>query len=219
MRCAKCGHVWLAGAEGEAGIGDSFENSFEVSAPAAFEPPPIPMPPPEEDMPLRFGSALPSLPPLPRLTRGQSLITCGALTVAILLILIVARHPLVARVPALAHAYAAIGLINDLAGLELDLQLTRAEKCLVSGRDMLCIEGVIVNKSSRPLPSLPIFVTALDTAGKPFTDPGGKPILAWTIAPESGKLLPGETKGFSLTVPYPDQMIADFDYGFTDDSQ
>ena len=140
------------------------------------------------------------------------------LVAAIVILCAFGRHTLAAHSPILSRIFAMLSVHHESPENQLDIQLTSAEKCLVAGRDMLCIEGTVSHKGHEPLNVPPVYVTALNVDGKEFTDAEGLPILRWTVTVETGKLLAGETRSFSLREPYPDQAITDFDYGFVDDA-
>lgn len=216
VRCVKCQHVWLVGdavptadatpaVEGSfadvlADIPDDADITIEANVPPA-------------GMTHKILYLLAQLKITPRQAQMISLL----LLVAILVLGIFGRHTLAGRSPFLARAFAMLGIQHESAANQFEIQLSRAEKCLLNGRDMLCIEGKVTHNGQEPLEVPPIRITALNIDGKIFTDADGKAILIWTVTPEKGKLLPGETRPFSLTVPYPEQAITDFDYGFTDD--
>lgn len=150
------------------------------------------------------------------ITPQQAKIISIVLAVAILALLLAGRHRLTARSQALADLYAMTGVQKRNTARFFDLALTRAEKCFVSGRDMLCFEGLISHKGQMPEQVPMVKITAYGVDGQPLIDKTEGSALAWTIQPKTGKMLPGEVRDFSLTAPYPDQTIADFDYDFTD---
>lgn len=216
VRCVKCQHVWLVGeavpvvdtilaqeasfAEVLADVPDNINITSETSA--------LPDG--------RFQKIIALLSHL-AITPRQAQVISLVLLAAILVLGVFGRHTMAARSPFLARVFALLGVQHESASSQLDINLSRAEKCLLNGRDMLCIEGRVTHNGQEPLEVSPIRITALNIDGKIFTDADGKAILVWTVTPEKGKLLPGETRPFSLTVPYPEQAITDFDYGFTDD--
>ncbi len=208
LRCAKCQHVWMVGEAVETpAIASEPEPALATPTPVFTKPP---LPPTAT---FRMENVAAKLPRLPQRLAWSLII--------LLLLLIVGtfffgRHALAERFPSLDSFYRAAGMIRPTAIESFDLQLTRAEKCLLSGRDMLCIVGTVTNKAEKPLPVPPIYVAALDKDGREFTDFEGHAILVWSPPPMTGKLLPGEARDFSITEPYPDKTITDFDYGFTD---
>jgi predicted Zn finger-like uncharacterized protein len=216
VRCVKCQHVWLVGdavpiadtipaveasfAEVLADVPDDNVVVIEANAPS-------------EGKIQKLLDLLAHLTITPRQAQVISLV----LLAAILVLGVFGRHTLAARSPFLAHIFVMLGVQHESAANQFEIQLSRAEKCLLNGRDMLCIEGKVTHNGQEPLDVPPIRITALNIDGKIFTDADDKAILVWTVTTEKGKLLPGETRPFSLTVPYPEQAITDFDYGFTDD--
>lgn len=198
-----------------------------------FIPPPAapPLsPPPERQKPLLERRA-PPLPTthflqnleekaalLPRLPRRLAWTMVVLLLCGLVATLYLGRAKLAARFPLLEDAYRAAGLLNPAPLESFDLQLTKAEKCFISGRAMLCLAGVVTNRSELALTVPTIYITGLDGHGREFTDMDGRGIVSWRIPAEAGKLLPRETRNFSLTEPYPEKPVTDFDYGFIDDA-
>lgn len=241
LRCARCRHAWRAGPDGP--VPDETPVAmpvavadFPASAPNPADdyippPPAPPLPPPPEHRPPVVEKPVPPLPSanflqnleetaskLPRLPRRLAWTMVALLLCGLLLALFLGRHKLAARFPLLEEAYRAAGLINPAPLDSFDLQLTKAEKCLISGRAMLCLAGTVTNRSDIAHTVPTIYITALDGQGQEFTDSDGRGILFWRIPAEGGKLLPRETRNFSLTEPYPEKTVTDFDYGFIDDA-
>ena len=183
----------------------------EMPPPAYTTPPPLPPP----SMMQTMDKVAAQLPRLPRRLAWSLVILLLVLMTALFY---AGRHKLVMRFPTLESFYVAAGWILPPAVESFDIELTQAEKCLISGRDMLCLAGHVVNKSDRPLAVPTIYITALNAQGREFTNDEGRVIFSWIIEPEGSKLLPGESKAFNLTKPYPDKAVTDFDYGFTDDT-
>lgn len=244
LRCARCRHVWRAGPDGpvaEEQAAPVVAVAETVAAAAAnqgarvaeeFIPPPeVVVPPPERIRPERAEKRAPPLPStgflqnieetaakLPRLPRRLAWAMIIFLLLGLMLALLLGRAKLAARFPVLEGAYRAIGLMNPVPLESFELQLTKAEKCFISGRAMLCLAGTVTNRAEQALAVPTIYITALDAQGREFTDGDGQAILTWRIMPEAGKLLPRETRNFSLTEPYPEKTVTDFDYGFIDDA-
>ncbi|MBP7252003.1 MAG: zinc-ribbon domain-containing protein [Alphaproteobacteria bacterium] len=248
LRCARCRHVWRAGPDGPMPDEPPSVAPSPVVRPAAVSPvvvePPGPAddfipPPPAPPLPpplLEIRHPLverrpPPLPStnflqnmeetaamLPRLPRRLAWTMIVLLLCGLTLTLFLGRYKLAARFPLLEGAYRAAGLINPAPLESFDLQLTKAEKCFISGRAMLCLAGTVTNRSEAAQSVPTIYVTALDSHEREFTDIDGHGILSWRIPAETGKLLPRETRSFSLTEPYPEKTVTDFDYGFIDDA-
>jgi predicted Zn finger-like uncharacterized protein len=241
LRCAKCHHVWKADSQGV--VVEEAVLAAVTAAPIVSEhsaPRDTPVAPDhggtvseKRVAPLVFTK--PPLPPtslisaplmhnverivvkLPRLPRRLAWCMCIVLLLVMVLALWVGKYKVVARFPSLEHFYIEAGLINPQVVDSFDLQLKQAEKCLISGRNMLCLTGTVTNKTALALAVPVIYISALDKDGQEFKDKEGKAMLTWKIIPESDKLLPKEVRNFSLTEPYPDKTITDFDYGFIDD--
>lgn len=225
VRCARCQHIWVVNRPDSApgpialhdpvAVGHDFAADLaEMDAESSVMPAAGAAEAGDGVWLRKLVSALRLLSLTPRQAKLLSLLVF----LAIVLLGVFGRHTLAARSPLLGRVFALVGVRYESADIHLDLQLTRAEKCLVYGRDMLCIEGTITHKGHETLSIPSIRVTALNVDGKPFVDTAGQAILNWTVKPPQGTILPAETLPFNLTVPYPDQAIADFDYGFADAS-
>lgn len=244
LRCARCRHVWRAGPDGPVAeeqaapivavpdkVADALANQVTAVAEEFIPPPEVVAPPLERIRAVRKERRAPPLPSsgflqniedtaakLPRLPRRLAWAMVFLLLLGLMLALLIGRDKLAARFPVLEGAYRAIGLMNPVPLESFDLQLTKAEKCFISGRAMLCLAGTVTNRAEQPLAVPTIYISALDGQGREFIDQDGQAILTWRITPEAGKLLPRETRNFSLTEPYPEKTVTDFDYGFIDDA-
>lgn len=219
LRCARCQHVWYSGGEGIADTQtlDGPQAFAALLAAAgstatypAFSPPPV-VP---ENFRQSLDRAAQSWPRLPkRLAWAISLL----LLLLTLLTGYLGREVLAARFAFLESFYVTLGMMPPPPVENFDLQLQKAEKCLISGRDMLCLSGQVVNRSGKALKPPTIYITALNHAGEEFTDADGRVLLTWRVEDTGSKLPPGEARDFAVTEPYPDKAIADFDYGFIND--
>ena len=223
VRCTKCQHVWAVGKLNHSppaapplpqAVGGSFADILaDIPENFEIEPSDETAAVTDEQPRAQWGYWISFLYLTPRQAKLTSLI----LLAVVLAVGWTARMSLAIRSPILAQIYGALGIQYEKAKYQLEIQLTRAEKCLVAGRDMLCIDGVVTHKGHEPLDIPLMYVTALNVDNKEFTDSNGHPILTWTVKTDASKLLPGESRPFSLTEPYPDQAITDFDFGFIDD--
>lgn len=219
LRCARCQHVWYSGSEGEADPQalDGHQAFAAMLAAAgatatypAFSPPPVV----SENFRQTLDRAARSWPRLPkRLAWFISLI----LLFLTLMTGYLGREVLAARFAFLETFYITLGMMSPPPVENFDLLLQKAEKCLISGRDMLCLSGQVVNRSGKARKPPTIYITALNHAGEEFTDADGRVLLTWRVEDSGSKLSPGEARDFALTEPYPDKAIADFDYGFIND--
>jgi predicted Zn finger-like uncharacterized protein len=225
LRCAKCQHVWLAAADGSVlAVPETMSPetppavtalsartaTLAIPEAASFTPPPLP-PVVRPSRVEKIVEKVPRLPP--KLAWGVT----GILLLLLLCGLWFGRYALAARFAGLESFYLMTGLIHLSDTDQLDLQLTRAEKCQVTGRVMLCLNGQVTNRGTKPVLVPALYITALDIQDKGFLNSDGTPILSWTVPAETGTLLPGDTRSFALTEPYPDKTITDFDYGFIDE--
>lgn len=214
LRCARCQHVWQMAADGvatlqQAEVTQSFAAMLTGASATypAFSPPPVP----SDTFWQNLDRVARSWPRLPRrLAWAMSLL----LLFLTLMTGYFGRESLAARFEFLERFYITLGLMLPLPVESFDLHLQKAEKCLISGRDMLCLSGQVVNRSGKALKPPTVYITALNNDGHEFTDGAGHAILTWQVKDSGSKLLPGETRDFELMEPYPDKAIADFDYGF-----
>lgn len=214
LRCARCQHVWQTASHDAAPAEEPQAFAAMLAAAGVSYPAFAPPPSLSENFQQTLDRAAKSLPRLPRrLAWAISLL----LLLLTLLTGYLGRETLAARFEFLERFYIALGLVLPPPVESFDLQLQKAEKCLISGRDMLCLNGQVVNRAGKALKPPTIYITALNHAGNEFTDAEGRAILTWQVKDTGSKLLPGEARDFAVTEPYPDRAIADFDYGFIND--
>lgn len=218
LRCARCQHVWHSGGEAAGAATPSFDENqpFAAMLAAANIAYPTFAPPPalSDNFRQTLDRAARSWPRLPKRLAWAITLLLLFLT---LLTGYLGREALAARFVFLETFYIALGMMLPPPVETFDLQLQKAEKCLISGRDMLCLSGQVVNRSSKALKPPTIYITALNHAGEEFTDADGRVLLTWRVKGIGSKLPPGEARDFAVTEPYPDKAIADFDYGFIND--
>ena len=181
-----------------------------------FEPPPsqpdpiAPLPKLEPDLEpevaleddLEFVAA-PAPPPKP--TRKASVkgrggrapaiaLAAGAVAVIVVLAAVILfRQQVVQAVPAAAGAYAAVGLPVDRLGLVIEQVKSRA--VLEAGRPVLSVTGVVRNTRDLAAEAPPIRVSLLDKAGNPVAGKIAQPL--------NGRIPPGATRYFAISLPDP----------------
>jgi hypothetical protein len=103
------------------------------------------------------------------------------------------RGPIVQQFPALAGAYAAIGLGVNVIGLEF--AGIRTLKSLQQGAEVLVVDGTIHSVAGHEVPVPPVIVTLLGARGEALYE--------WSVRPNAGELEPAETVAFEtrLTAP------------------
>ncbi|WP_108398200.1 DUF3426 domain-containing protein [Devosia submarina] len=104
-----------------------------------------------------------------------------------------ARVPIVARFPAMAGAYEAIGLPVNVLGL--DFTDVETQRSLRNGKDVLIVSAQILGLNAAPTPVPAIVVTLLDSHGQS--------IYAWSIAPSVSDLMAGERATFDTQLAMP----------------
>ena len=108
------------------------------------------------------------------------------------------RAQIVAYAPGAAKLYEMAGIAVESApkiGEGLDLRGVTANRRILDGRQILMIEGSVVNVSGEPRP-----VPALRVG---LTDPEGIEVANWTFAPESVDLPPGGETSFQTSMEDP----------------
>jgi predicted Zn finger-like uncharacterized protein len=103
------------------------------------------------------------------------------------------RKDIVARYPAMAGVYEAIGLGVNVAGLEFSN--VAAQRSLHNGKDVLVVSAQIVGLDTTPTTVPPVVVTLLDDHGQS--------IYAWSIAPSIDDLMAGERATFDTQLVMP----------------
>ncbi|MDP1732706.1 MAG: zinc-ribbon domain-containing protein [Devosia sp.] len=130
--------------------------------------------------------------PLARIRRAARLVALG-----LLLTLIVAgiafRTEIVRGLPALAGAYAALGMKVNIVGLEF--RDTHTLMTLRSGANVLKVDARIYSVASRPVIVPPVVVTLLDE--------NGAALYEWSVTPETRDLEPGEVVDFTTQLSSP----------------
>jgi predicted Zn finger-like uncharacterized protein len=169
VRCSRCGHRWFVALEIEAPEAEApEEETLEDEAfEAPREPASAPLPPRRpEALPVTVDRHTQMLPPVteePRRFRPAAIAAGAGLVLLILalVVLVLARHQIVAAVPALRPVFETVGLtVERSSGFELrDLAVTRKDE---NGKIVLVVTGRLTNVSSREQSLPPLRVALLD---------------------------------------------------------
>lgn len=195
VRCARCGHTWLAVAPPE-----QIEGAPPPAMPPATFPDGTPMPP-ETDLP-----AIPP-PPSARMPRGSRAgwAALALVTLTLLAVIFTARDGIVELWPPALRLYQTLGLDAAAgtmpgAGTGLTLRNVSSEMTAGAGGDVLWIRGEVANTSdvARPVPALQVALTG----------PDGQALHRWSFTVGVDRLAPGETARFETSLRNPDAAAA-----------
>jgi predicted Zn finger-like uncharacterized protein len=190
VKCARCAHVWHAASPAGVPVqADAIE--LEEPMPETIAPPTV-VPRVEEtpDVMIWAGSDIP-----PRRSSRLQTIGIAAACIAVLAAgLTIFRESVVAFVPAIGPAYAAIGLPVDLSGLNLEIEAQAMEEA-GDGATTLVVKGRVANVSSeeRPVPQIRATLFSKENAE----------LHSWTFDPGVKTLKPGETHEFEQKLAQP----------------
>lgn len=135
--------------------------------------------------------------PLARLRRAARL--SGALILASLLVgAVFARTTIVQQFPAMAGVYSAVGLGVNVVGLTF--QDVTTLRTLVDGKELLIVTATIKGAVNAPVPVPPVVVSLIDG--------GGRPIYQWSVKPDAGDLMAGETSALKTQLTLPPGDVA-----------
>ncbi len=231
VKCAKCGHSWTqmpeeddgvqADAPGVEQISESLRES-RIGSDA-------PEPDDEVDFGVDFGAGLQDEPeadddPAPR--RGavpdapvRKPRRSGAARLAWLLLIVVVggvvggtlafQSSIVSAWPNAKRFYDLVGLTSVPGTAKFGFQNVKHSDIKVDGRDLIRIEGELVNLSEVPgdVPDLRVN----------FLDAEGRVVKTWRFPPPERKMLPDETVTFVTQVPAPPPEARRMDVGLATD--
>jgi len=151
-----------------------------------------------------------NLPAFPRERRSGAAVAWLALAVAVLLLGgagVAARDAVVAAWPPAARLYSTVGLSAELPGSGLEFRNVTTQRRLESDREVVVIEGEVVNVSNRDrvVPPLRAALTS-----------EGKEISYWTFEATQSRLLPGESARFVTRTDEPAEAATDIKIRFAD---
>jgi predicted Zn finger-like uncharacterized protein len=194
VRCANCGHQWHASAP--MALPDNLDEPVE---------------PPVAPQPFRSRGPGHNLPGFPRRSRPPGVaIAWAALALAVLVLLaagVAARNAVVAAWPPAERLYTAVGLIAEPPGTGLEFRNVTTARRLESDREVVVIEGDVVNVSNRDrlVPHLRAALTADD-----------REINSWTFDATQSRLLPGESARFVTHTDEPSEEATGLSLRFDD---
>lgn len=191
VKCARCAHIWHASSP--AGVpATPVETALHEPPPETIAPPTV-MPPVEPEAPAEMIWAGSDIPPRKsgRLATIGLAAACTALVAAGLYIF---RDTVVAYVPGVGPAYAALGVPVDLTGLELNIE-AKSMTASGDGSTTLVVEGSVVNPTSeeRPVPHIRATLQNKDKAE----------LHSWTFDAGVKTLKPGERHEFRQELAQP----------------
>lgn len=192
VRCANCGHQWHQRAPID------FPQILQPEAPPSAPPPGGPSRAP--------GANLPGFPRRPH--RGGAAIAWGVLALAVIIVALAAwvgRDAIMAAWPPSERLYAAIGGVTELPGTGLEFRDVKTERRLESNRELVVIEGSVVNTSNRDR-QVPLLRAALTAEGHEVT--------AWTFQATQSRLLPGESARFVTRTDEPTEAATGLSLDF-----
>ena len=103
------------------------------------------------------------------------------------------RVPVVARFPAMAGVYEAVGLKVNVVGLEFSNVTTL--RTLRDGKEMLIVSAQILGVEAQPAPVPPVVVTLIDSHGQG--------VYEWSVTPAVRDLMGGERATFDTQLILP----------------
>lgn len=185
VKCARCSHIWHA-------IGEAVAPAAVVAeAPVAAAPRPEPVL--KAEVPPEMIWANSDLPP-----RRSRMATGGIIAAVVTLTafgLIQFRQSVVGLAPALAPAYAALGLSVDTVGLDLKIEAHAMSDASQDGATTLVVTGSIANVTAEERPVPRIRATLFDK--------DRKELHSWTFDSGIGTLKPGESHDFRQELAQP----------------
>jgi predicted Zn finger-like uncharacterized protein len=193
VKCARCAHVWHATAARE--TGGAIESALAEERPLAAAPPAdiAPPVPAADTIPPEMIWANADLPP------KRSRMALGGIVAAVVTLsafaLVQFRQSVVAAVPALAPAYAALGLEVDTVGLDITIEAHAMKDSSEDGASTLVVTGSIANVTAEERPVPRIRATLFDK--------DKQELHTWTFDAGIATLKPGETHDFRQVLAQP----------------
>lgn len=211
MRCARCGHTWLADLPSKITAVQTNTNKVsektqafpEVKKQTISEPPPAvkPIPP---------GSSLPTPWRDPKWKKWRIAAMAGTGVIVLALIIW-----MVWKGASDESSWLRSGGLSEVIGLTvnhatdgLSLQQVRSERRYIDGGMQLVVEGEVFNRSQVLSPVPDILVTAVGSDGKAIQD--------WKIDAPTATLAPGDKAPFQSTVAMPPGNVAEISLSFVE---
>jgi len=117
----------------------------------------------------------------------------------ILVVLVLARGPIVSAIPGTAALYRGVGLLGDEVGVGLEIRDVRSARQRDGADEVLTIEGIVANVTDEPL-ELPEIRVSL-------SDADGEELQFVTVPPDMPTLPPGETVSFEARISNPSAIV------------
>ena len=194
VRCAHCGHTWLAELPPETGTARTDQLSALAAADTGKAPPAYQLPVAPKEKPFW--------------QKDWFLASVAVIAACILLWMAVDRREIAQKYPSMEAVYDRVGLHIYHAGEGLELQDVRSEMKFDGGTMQLSVEGKIHNKTDKPQ-SIPNLLAA--AAG-----PSGAVMQSWQIDAPAATLAPGETKTFTSEIRAPQGTVANINLHFVE---
>lgn len=191
VKCARCGHVWHAASPAGVPV-TPVSAAHDEPLPETIAPPTV-MPPVEEEAPPEMIWAGSDIPP--RKSGRMATIGLAAACVAVVAAgLYVFRETVVAYVPGVGPAYAALGMPVDLSGLELTIE-AQSKTASGDGGTKLLVKGAIANPTGeeRAVPRIRATLLSKDKVE----------LHSWTFDAGVKTLKPGERHEFEQELAQP----------------
>ena len=199
VRCSTCGNRWRAYQDRAESESETPEDDLLV------EERPLPAPP-DDDIEFVAAPVTPSRRPAPkRRPVGLYVVaTVGVGLAALAGLAVILRQQVATAMPATAPLFAGIGLPVNTLGLVIES--VKSQAVLQAGRPALSVTGAIRNTRDGPVQAPPIRINLLDK--------GGKQVSTTLIQPLNGKVPPGATRYFAISLPAPPAALHDLEIRF-----
>jgi len=195
VRCARCGHTWVAELPPEPGTAKAEQLSALAPADTATKAPPafrLPVAPKEK----------------PFWIKDWFLACLAVIAACILLWMAVDRKDIAERYPFTEDFYDRVGLHIYHAGEGLELLNVRSEVKLDGGMTQLTVEGTIHNKTDKPQSIPDLLAAAVGSSGIIMQ--------SWQIDAPKAKLGPGESVPFTSEIHAPQGTVANMNLHFVE---
>ncbi|MGE3623127.1 MAG: DUF3426 domain-containing protein [Bdellovibrionales bacterium] len=198
VRCARCGHMWLAQMPDQPAA--ALAQQLSALAPA-------------DDVETRVPPVLRQLPAVPRESRSflhSDWFLAGLLLVTSLVMLwaVLDRQDIAERWPVLEPLYETVGLHIYHVGEGLSLRQVRSEIRFEGGISNLIVEGEIYNDTAEAQKIPDILAAAIG--------PDGKTMQSWQIDVSEATVAPGATVPFTSSIRAPESNVTEIALHFVE---
>jgi predicted Zn finger-like uncharacterized protein len=189
VRCARCGHTWLAEAPPEPAA--ALADQLSALAPPDRETPPAP--------------SIPSQLPIIHETtkrfwqRDWVVATLVVILALFLLVMALDRRDIASAFPVTESFYDRVGLHIYHSGEGLSLRDVRSEMRFEGGITKLVVEGVVFNDTKEPQPIPDILAAAIG--------PDSNIMQSWQIDAPAATVAPGEAVPFNSAINAPEGTV------------